>query len=528
MAKPLTSPRFTADQAITLANSLTFGDGPHTGQRVELLPFQCDIIRQICDPEIRTAAVWIPKKNGKTMMAAILIITELVHGLMHNLSPEAYSASGTGKDQSALVFRAVAGFIRGTPALQKFFWVRDNIYKVESRDKSRPAFYKCVVADGDKLDGPNPSFFTLDEIHRGGKKTQDIWDTLENGMIQRPHPLGVSISTAGAYIPESAAFKLMDRSRKVRDGVISDPTFKPVIYEHDGPVPWDDGEGAMWTAYCACNPGAGTIINEASIRSKIANAIELPSKRPNFERYFLNVWTNEAETFMSPRTWSANQEPFDLDDLEGRPCYIGGDLAWVEDMCAVVLVFPLDDGKVALVPKYWIPGESLADRQKKAGAPFDEWYAAGQLDVFPGGVTDFDQVLGYVEQCNEKYEVKGLAHDPVGTADIWKRCSDELGIDVMKFSPKPWSMNEPVRAFESAVIEGQIQHNGHPVLAWNVANAMAKEDAEGQVTVIKRTRTQNIDGLIAAILGHSIAKTGVQGRGKKRSYKLTDIEAIFA
>ncbi|MEM1355439.1 MAG: terminase TerL endonuclease subunit [Planctomycetota bacterium] len=520
--------RFTADQVVALANSLTFGDGPHTGQRLKLAPFQVEIIHRLCDPHVETGAVWIPKKNGKTMMAALLVLAELVHGLANNLSPEVYSASGTGKDQSALVFRAVAGFINNTPALQKFFWVRENIYKVESREKTRPGFYKCVVADGDKLDGPNPSLFVMDEIHRGGKRTQDIWDTLHNGMAQRPHPLGVSISTAGAYIPGSAAFKMMDRSRKVRDGVIVDPTFAPIIYEHTGPVPWDDGEDAMWSAYCECNPGAGTIIRESFIRSKIAQAIELPSKRPNFERFFMNVWTNEAETFMSPATWSENQEPFDLADLEGQPCYMGGDLAWVEDMCSIVLIFPVVDGSALIVPKYWIPGESLAERQRAAGAPFDQWHADGYLDVFAGGVTDFDRVYEYIEQCTKRFDVRGIAHDPVGTADIWKRCSDDLGLDVVKFSPKPWSMNEPTRGFESAVIEGQVQHNGHPVLAWNVANAMAKEDAEGQITLIKRSRHQNIDGLIAAILGHSIAKNGIEAKGKKRRFKRTDTEAIFA
>jgi len=287
------SSRCSADQVIRLANRLTFGDGPQTGKPVVLRPFQESIFRKVCDSEMEIAAIWMPKKNSKTFLAAIFILTHLLHGLRMNLSPEIYSGSGTGINQAALVFRAVAGFIYQSPALQQILWVRENIYKIESRDKTRPGMYKCVVADDDKLDGPNPSMFVLDEIHRGGKKTEAIWDTMLNGMAQRPDPLAISISTAGVYDPESAAWRLYDRSKKIDQGIYQANGLLPIIYEHDvehdGPVPWDDGENAVYEAYVKVNPGAGDFIQESKIRSTISTAIDLPSKRSNFERFFLGI-----------------------------------------------------------------------------------------------------------------------------------------------------------------------------------------------------------------------------------------------
>lgn len=521
------STHLSADHVIRLANSLRFGDGPMTGKTLTLRLWQEQLYQQILDPDVETAAVWMNKKNGKTMLMAILILSHLIHGLANRLSPEVYSGSGTGVNQAALVFRAVAGFIRQSPALGDHLWVRENIYRIESRDRKNPGFYKCVVADADKLDGPNPSLFVMDEVHRGGKQTESIWETMVNGMAQRPNPLAVSISTAGVYDPESFAWKLYNRSKKIRDKVWTDPSFLPVIYEHNGDVPWDDGEEAVWSAYAKCNPGAGDFIKESFIRSLIRKALDLPSKRPSFERFFLGIWTNDAETFIGASDWSGGQEAFSEADLEGRDCYLGGDLAWAEDMSAVVFVFPMDDGSVRLIVRYWVPGESLAQREKLSGAPLSAWVQSGHLQTFAGGTTDFDVVFDYISDCHDRFNILGVAHDPVGTADIWRRCSDELGLDVMKFSPKPWSMNDPIRSFEAAVLDCEVQHNGHPVLAWNVSNAMAKTDGEDRVVLVKRSRHQNIDGLDGAVLGHAMMKRG-PNQGKNRRRVITDTQVYVA
>jgi len=223
-----------------------------------------------------------------------------------------------------------------------------------------------------------------------------------------------------------------------------------------------------------------------------------------------------VESFISQENWEKSQQEFDIEELEGRPCFVGGDLAWVEDMSAVVLVFPMDDGTFRLVPKIWVPGESIAKRQRLSGAPMSQWEHDGLISTFPGGVTDFDIVFEYIERCSERYDIQMIGHDPVGTADIWKRCSDEIGLDVMKWSPRPWSMNDPIRGFEAAVMDARIQHNNHPVLSWNLSNCRTKVDNEDRVILVKRSKHQNIDGIISAILGLACARHGQDSKGKKR------------
>src|SRR5690606_40927732 len=61
-----------------------------------------------------------------------------------------------------------------------------------------------------------------------------------------------------------------------------------------------------------------SFIREEDIRSKIRTAIGMPSKRPNFERFFMNIWTNETSAWISARAWAKGQETFAAGDLDRK------------------------------------------------------------------------------------------------------------------------------------------------------------------------------------------------------------------
>jgi phage terminase large subunit-like protein len=53
----------------------------------------------------------------------------------------------------------------------------------------------------------------------------------------------------------------------------------------------------------------------------------------------------------------------------------------------------------------------------------------------------------------------------------------------------------------SLVLQGQIEHDGNPVLAWCLDNVMAEEDAAGNIKPSKKKSREKIDGAVALIMG---------------------------
>ena len=66
----------------------------------------------------------------------------------------------------------------------------------------------------------------------------------------------------------------------------------------------------------------------------------------------------------------------------------------------------------------------------------------------------------------------------------------------------PWGqgfrdMGPAVDALETSILNRKLRQPGHPVLTWNVANAVVEVDPAGARKVSKRKSTERVDGLVA-------------------------------
>jgi phage terminase large subunit-like protein len=68
-------------------------------------------------------------------------------------------------------------------------------------------------------------------------------------------------------------------------------------------------------------------------------------------------------------------------------------------------------------------------------------------------------------------------------------------------------MGPALDEFERLLINGQLKHNGNPVMTWCAANAITAQDPAGNRKVAKDKATGRVDGIVAAIMatGKSIA-----------------------
>jgi phage terminase large subunit-like protein len=185
----------------------------------------------------------------------------------------------------------------------------------------------------------------------------------------------------------------------------------------------------------------------------------------------------------------------------GRPAFCGLDLGNVSDITAAVWVFPPDepDGRVTLVPRFWCPGDIVAERVSPR-TPYKAWVAAGALMPTSGNVTDYDFVEASVVEDSIAFGCKGLAYDPWNATQVAIHLQDE-GLPCVEFRQGFRSMAAPSKELERLFTAGMLEHGNHPVLQWMFQNAAYKRDPAGNIKPDKEKANEKIDGVVATVMG---------------------------
>ncbi|GEM_PF-5143642 len=114
---------------------------------------------------------------------------------------------------------------------------------------------------------------------------------------------------------------------------------------------------------------------------------------------------------LSLSEWKACAVDTDPVDLTERPCIVGVSSTSVSDLTAVVFLFQLEDGRLHLLTRFWIPEEALKEPGTK-GTLYTACAKGGWLTVTPGGVTDLPRICREIREFAESHPVLWIAHDP--------------------------------------------------------------------------------------------------------------------
>jgi phage terminase large subunit-like protein len=284
---------------VRLINQLTHTKGPFAGQLFNLRKWQeRDIIRPLFKTRrdglrvYRTCLLMMPRKNGKTELAAALA----VDGLMFDgeQGGEVYSAAAD-KDQAALVFNVAAQMIRNDSELYAQVEIVDSQKRIVHRKSG--SFYRAISAEAFSKHGFNASRVIYDELHAA--QSRELWDVLTSSTGARAQPLVVAISTAG-FDRHSILWELYAHAKKVLENPALDPTFLPILYEAPIGADWTDEK--VWKK---ANPALGDFRSLEEMRIAAARAKEIPAQENTFRRLYLNQWTEQAARWLQLSTWDA-------------------------------------------------------------------------------------------------------------------------------------------------------------------------------------------------------------------------------
>jgi phage terminase large subunit-like protein len=475
---------------------LTHGKGELAGKPFTLSDWQFnDIIRPMFGAinadgtrRYRTSYIEIPRKNGKSTLAAGIAL----YLLFGDGEPGAeVICAAADRDQASIVFDIAARMVMQSKLLSSLCTVLRK--EIVTKDGRR---MRAISADAHTKHGMSCSGIVFDEVHC--QRDRELWDTLTTSTGARRNPLTVALTTAG-YDRESLCYELHSYARGVTDGTIVDPTFLPVLYGAP-----DSDDWRLEATWRKANPGYGVSVRPEYFVQSVIEAQASPMREQAFRRLHLNQWTESSVRWVALDRWDACRG--EMPDLAGRPCWAGLDLSTTTDLSALVLAFPVDD-QVWLLPFCWAPKGCLRERERRNKTRYDQWAAAGHIELVDGDVIDYELIRSRITELGLKYQIRDIAIDRWNAAQLAQQLQMD-GLSVVAFGQGYASMSPASKDFETLIMQKRIRHDGHPVLKWCLGNAVIEQDSAGNVKPSKGKSTEKIDVAIAAIMATARSRIG--------------------
>lgn len=469
-------------------------EGKFVGQPVKLAEFQQDVIRGIYDTPTRRAIVSFGRKNAKTTLSAFLLLLHLC-GPESRANSQLYSAAQS-RDQASILFALAAKVVRMSPDLAAVVTIRDTAKQLFCPDLG--TLYRALSADAATAYGLSPVFIVHDELGQVKGPRSELYEALETASAAQDQPLSIVISTQAPTDADLLSVLIDDALAG------NDPTQKCWLYT--APT---DADPFSDEAIRAANPAFDIFMNKEEVRRQAEDARRMPSREAAYRNLICNQRVEARNPFVTRSVWEgcgALAEP-----LEGKRVWGGLDLSSVSDLTALVLVSDAGD----VHPTFWLPSEGLAEKSRADRVPYDLWARDGWLETTPGRSIQYEFIAAYMRDVFDRYDVQAIAFDRYNMRFL-KPCLERAGFSedelerFVEFGQGFVSMSPALRELESKILNAQIKHGNHPVLAMCANNATVVQDPAENRKFVKTRASGRIDGMVALAMAVGVMPTQVE------------------
>jgi len=484
---------------------LTHSKGEWAGQNIRLEEWQRERMRRLFGwrrPDgtrrYRRAHFWIPKKNGKSLVAAGIALWLMAFD--GEIGAEVYSAAGN-EQQARLVFDEARKMVAASPDLREHI----ETFKRSISHPHSGSRYEVLSAKPGTKHGFNVHGLVIDEVHEF--KSRDLYDFLASGTGARRQPLEVVISTAGADVG-SFGYELWELAVKLRDGILEDAECMVTIFAAEADDDWRSE--ATWRK---ANPNLGISPKLDFLKGELVKATNQPSLVPSFKRLYLNIWTQAARAWLDLAAWRRCPRcPASLLRYRGRSCWGGLDLSKTKDLSALVLVFDREDGLFDALPFFWHPEDHIDERSRADMVSYRLWVDQGYIRATPGNIVDYRAIRADIKVLHRWLNLREIAYDRWSATELVQDLQDEDGVTMVEFGQGYASMNTPACELERRTLGGLIAHPENPVLTWQASNVVVRRDPAGNIKPDKEKSRKRIDGIVALVMALGRATVGANER----------------
>lgn len=484
-----------------------------------LLDWQKDYFRQLYGwrkrdgtPRFSRSTVSMSKKQGKNVCGSILCFWET---LKQGQSNFVVSASTT-RFNAKQVYDEIHNSIIKNPALKPPYSVLAPSLKT-ARFPSKNAIFCSISSDSGNAEGLNLSAYCLDEAH--GHESDKLYRTLEYSTIAR-NGLGVVISTAGSD-PNHFWYSLVQKARNVRDGIDTDTTLLPLLYEPLDSNP-DIDDPAVWRQSC---PSLGISFTEEQFKADLEAAKKDTASLLSFKRYRLNMWCSSESVWITPELFDSCKQSPPI-DLREYPLFVACDLSQTVDCSSLGMCWALPDNRFYIKSHSWVCDEGSRRRDRGNLPSYRVFAEQGDMTITPGTANDYRRIKAYILDLRRQYRLKEVTFDQFNALELAGDLMAE-GIQVFKMPQNHRHFTGPIKSMEVGLKERRIGHDGNRLLKWAFQNARLDYDAYSNVKLDKDKSGDKIDPCIASVMAYARAlDTTVNGSLRPSIYESRSVFSI--
>lgn len=486
-------------------------EGTHVGKQFLLDSWQQQEIRRIYDNPhgTRRAILSFARKNGKTSLAACLLLAHLCGPPARTHPNSQLFSAAQSRDQAAILFSLAAKMVRMSPDLDDVVTIRETSKELLCMELGTR--YRALAAEATTAYGLSPAFLVHDELGQVRGPRSQLYEALETACSAHSDPLSIIISTQAPTDNDLLSILIDDALAE------NDP--HTLVRLYTAPTECDPFEEKTIRL---ANPAFGKFLSAKEVRSMAQDAKRMPARESEYRNLILNQRVEVNNPFIAPQVWKDCGGA--VGPLEGATIYAGLDLSETADLTAFVMVGKIAD-KWHVLPTFWLPGEGLRERAVAARVPFDLWARDGWLKTTPGRSISYEFVAQYLWEMFERYQIEKLAFDRWNFKHLFPWLikagfhEDFIKEHFVEFGQGVQSMSPALRDLEQILLEGQMAHGDHPVLSMCVYNSVVVKDDAGNRKLSKKKSAGRIDGAIALTMAMGVAPMMA---------KPIDVEALIA
>jgi phage terminase large subunit-like protein len=460
------------------------------------------------DPEtkrrlLREFFLLVPKKNGKSSIAAGIIVTAAIL----NERPEAeLLLIAPTKTIADISFKQAAGIIRLDAELSALFHVQDHLKKITNLRTLAVILVKAAAAD--VITGSKATFILIDETHVFAQmaKASDIFVEIRGSLASRPDGFLLQITTQSKSPPAGVFKAELQKARDVRDGRFAFPMLA-VLYE----LPPEDAVDGGWMrpeTWPMVNPNLNRSVSADYLQGEIATAErEGPEKLALIASQHFNVEIGmglHADRWAGALYWERAEEPgLTLDRIisSSDVCVAGIDGGGLDDLMALSVI-----GRHAVTRRWlhWAKAWAHPDvfeRRKEIAPRLRDFERDGDLVVCAEPNQDIIEIADICERlflAGKLPERAGVGLDAYGVATLLDELADRgLEGDLLLAVGQGWKLQSAITTLPRKLKDRSMVHCGQPLMTWTVGNAKTELRGSNYLVTKQAAGASKIDPLMA-------------------------------
>ena len=491
---------FKALKIVDAPGSPTFGEA--------CAPWVFDLVASIFgayDPETgrRLITEWfvlIPKKNSKSTIAAGIMMTALI--LNWRQSAE-FSILAPTIEVANNAYAPARDMAQREEELDALLHVQTHIKSITHRESG--AVLKVVAADSNTVGGKKSVGTLVDELWLFGKRhdAENMLREAIGGLASRPEGFVIYLTTQSDEPPAGVFKQKLQYARDVRDGIIDDKRFVPVIFEHP-PQMVAKKQHLLVENLAMVNPNLGYSVDREFLEREFQKA---KSSGEESFRGFLAKHGNieiglalRSDRWAGADFWEQATAPCTLDELISR-CEVidlGIDGGGLDDLLGLYAIGREKETGRKLGWGHAWAHPSVLERRKEIAPAIQDFAKAGHLTLVERIGDDVDQVADIAEQIQLSGLLDKIGCDPVGIGAILDKLEErKIPQDKIVAVSQGWKLGGAIKTAERWLAEGAFSPATQPMMAWCVGNARIEPRANSILITKQASGTAKIDPLMA-------------------------------